>query len=240
MYGYDLDDDIDHVQVGLAAPYVLVAKDHRLAGRKRVAMKELAEEPMVLLDLPHSSDYLEHLVESTGFRPVVRHRTAGFETVRAMVADGLGWSVLNQRPTSNKTYDGAEVVPLEIKDKVAAVGDRAGLDARRAPGPGEPRRSSGPRAGQRVSGQVAERDLPASRRTGGSDRDGCELARGEGGVACHQVVGRGGDGQADDPARVRAIERAGHRTGVQRGVHEGDLDGEAEHVGHDRQLLKRP
>ena len=32
MYGYDLDDDIDHVQVGTAAPYVLVAKGHRLAG----------------------------------------------------------------------------------------------------------------------------------------------------------------------------------------------------------------
>ena len=118
MYGYDLDDDIDHVQVGTAAPYVLVGKGHRLAGRKRVALSELSEEPMVLLDLPHSSDYLERLVESAGFRPVVRHRTAGFETVRALVANGLGWSVLNQRPASNTTYDGAEVVPLEIKDKV--------------------------------------------------------------------------------------------------------------------------
>ncbi|MET1058980.1 MAG: LysR family transcriptional regulator [Nocardioides sp.] len=118
MYGYNLDEDIDHVQVGTAAPYVLVAKGHRLAGRKRVALKELSGDPMVLLDLPHSSDYLEHLVESAGFRPVVRHRTAGFETVRAMVANGLGWSVLNQRPASNMTYDGAEVVPLEIKDKV--------------------------------------------------------------------------------------------------------------------------
>ncbi len=118
MYGYDLDDDINHVQVGLAAPYVLVAKDHRLAKRKKVALKELAEDPMVLLDLPHSSEYLEHLVESAGFHPEVRHRTAGFETVRAMVANGHGWSVLNQRPASNGTYDGAEVVTLEIKDRL--------------------------------------------------------------------------------------------------------------------------
>ena len=118
LYGYDLDDDIDHVQVGTAAPYVLVGKGHRLAGRKRVALSELAEEPMVLFDLPHSSDYLEQLVQSAGFHPVVRHRTAGFETVRALVANGLGWSVLNQRPASNTTYDGAEVVPLEIRDKV--------------------------------------------------------------------------------------------------------------------------
>jgi DNA-binding transcriptional LysR family regulator len=118
MYGYDLDDDIDHVRVGLAAPYVLVAKGHRLARRRKVSLRELAEEPMVLLDLPHSGVYLERVVESTGVRPQVRHRTAGFETVRAMVAHGQGWSVLNQRPASNTTYDGAEVVNLEITDPI--------------------------------------------------------------------------------------------------------------------------
>jgi DNA-binding transcriptional LysR family regulator len=118
MYGYDLDDDIDHVRVGVAAPYVLIAKGHRLARRKKVALKDLAEEPMVLLDLPHSGQYLERLVESAGFHPEVRHRTAGFETVRAMVAHGQGWSVLNQRPATNITYDGAEVVTLEITDKL--------------------------------------------------------------------------------------------------------------------------
>jgi DNA-binding transcriptional LysR family regulator len=116
MYGYDLDDDIDHVRVGDATPYVLVAADHRLARRKRVSLRELGDEPMVLLDLPHSSDYLEHLGDAVGFRPRVRHRTAGFETVRAMVANGHGWSVLNQRPASPTTYDGSQVVTLEIKD----------------------------------------------------------------------------------------------------------------------------
>ncbi|MBD8868028.1 LysR family transcriptional regulator [Nocardioides donggukensis] len=118
MYGYDLEDDIDHVRVGVAAPYVLVAKGHRLGRRKRVALSELADEPMVLLDLPHSGQYLERVVESAGFHPRVRHRTAGFETARALVAHGQGWSVLNQRPATNTTYDGSEVVALEISDEV--------------------------------------------------------------------------------------------------------------------------
>ena len=118
MYGYDLDDDIDHVRVGDATPYVLVGRGHRLARRKQVALAELAEDPMVLLDLPHSSDYLERLVASVGIRPRVRHRSSGFETVRALVAHGHGWSVLNQRPASPVTYDGAEVVTLEIRDAV--------------------------------------------------------------------------------------------------------------------------
>ncbi|HWU33305.1 MAG TPA: LysR substrate-binding domain-containing protein, partial [Marmoricola sp.] len=118
MYGYDLDDDIDHVRVGVAPPYVLVASDHRLAARTSVGLNELAGEPMVLLDLPHSGQYFLQLVESTGFRPRIRHRTSGFETVRALVANGQGWSVLNQRPASATTYDGAEVVALKIRDHV--------------------------------------------------------------------------------------------------------------------------
>ncbi|MEV0829346.1 LysR family transcriptional regulator [Nonomuraea rubra] len=116
MYGYDLDDDIESVRMGTAPAYVLVAKDHPLARRKKVRLDDLAGEPMVLLDLPHSRDYFEHLVESAGFTPDVRHRTTGFETVRALVANGLGWSVLNQRPASPTTYDGKEVAELEILD----------------------------------------------------------------------------------------------------------------------------
>lgn len=118
MYGYDLDEDLDHVQVAVAAPYVLVATSHRLARRKKVALNELADDPMVLLDLPHSRDYFERLVASSGVAPQVRHRTSGFETARALVANGLGWSVLNQRPASSTTYDGSEVAVLELKDDV--------------------------------------------------------------------------------------------------------------------------
>lgn len=118
LYGYDLDEDIDTVQVGTAPAYVLVGRQHRLAGRSEVRLAELADEPMVLLDLPHSSAYLERLVTSHGVTPRVRHRTAGFETVRSMVAHGLGWSILNQRPASSATYDGQEAVALEIRDPI--------------------------------------------------------------------------------------------------------------------------
>jgi DNA-binding transcriptional LysR family regulator len=121
MYGYDLDEDIDHVRVGDATPYLLVGRGHRLAHRKKASLAEVIDEPMVLLDLPHSSDYLERLVASVGIRPQVRHRTAGFETVRALVANGHGWSVLNQRPASPMTYDGAEVITLEITDDLEPV-----------------------------------------------------------------------------------------------------------------------
>lgn len=116
MYGYDLDEDIDRVTVDRATPYALVPQDHRLARRRRVWLRELAADPLVLLDLPHTADYFTSLFATVGEQPRIRLRSPGFETVRAYVAQGLGYAVLNQRPQDDTTYAGGRVVPLELRD----------------------------------------------------------------------------------------------------------------------------
>ena len=68
-------DDIDHVEIGTAPRYILVAKSHRLARRARFAFAELVEEPVVLLDLPHSGQDLERLL-SLQECTQIRHRTS--------------------------------------------------------------------------------------------------------------------------------------------------------------------
>lgn len=118
MYGYDLDDDIDRVLVDTVPPYALVAADHRLAKRKRVSLRELADEPMVLLDLPHTRTYFESVLASAGVEPRVRHRSPGYETVRTLVAHGQGFALLNQRPVHDDTYDGERVVCLALRDEL--------------------------------------------------------------------------------------------------------------------------
>ncbi|MFC7344247.1 LysR substrate-binding domain-containing protein [Saccharopolyspora griseoalba] len=120
LYGYDLDDDIDREVVGTVPPYVIVGGDHRLAQRKsrEVSLQDLADEPMVLLDLPHSREYLQSILSDAGVEPRVRHRTSGFETVRAFVARGHGFALLNQRPESESTYSGARAVALALTDDV--------------------------------------------------------------------------------------------------------------------------
>jgi DNA-binding transcriptional LysR family regulator len=120
MYGYDLEEDIDRAVVDTAPPYVLVSSTHRLAARDpaEVELRELAGEPMVLLALPHSSAYLESVLRGAGVEPVIRHRTAGYETVRAMVAHGHGFALLNQRPSHEMTYDGSRVVSLALRDEL--------------------------------------------------------------------------------------------------------------------------
>ncbi|GAB2805520.1 LysR family transcriptional regulator [Streptomyces daliensis] len=115
--------------IAIAPAYVIVAAGHPLAARGSVELSELSAEPLVLLDLPHSRDYFHSLVAATGTAPDVRYRTQSYETVRSLVARGLGYSVLNQRPATGQTYGGGEVAELELRDggpplevKIASVG----------------------------------------------------------------------------------------------------------------------
>ncbi|MER6981917.1 LysR family transcriptional regulator [Streptomyces carpinensis] len=107
--------------IARAPAYVIVPADHPLAGRDSVELTELAAEPLVLLDLPHSRDYFRSLVAATGTAPDVRYRTQSYETVRSLVARGLGYSVLNQRPATSQTYGGGEIAELELRDESPAL-----------------------------------------------------------------------------------------------------------------------
>lgn len=102
--------------IARAPAYVIVAADHPLAGRGSVGLAELSAEPLVLLDLPHSRDYFRSLIAATGTAPDVRYRTQSYETVRSLVARGLGYSVLNQRPATLQTYGGGEIAELQLRD----------------------------------------------------------------------------------------------------------------------------
>jgi DNA-binding transcriptional LysR family regulator len=101
--------------------YAAVAHDHPLASLTTVSLADLAHEPMVLLDLPSSRDYFLEVFTERGFTPDVRYRFESFETVRAMVARGHGFTVLNQRPLTNATYDGGNLVMIPISDDIRGV-----------------------------------------------------------------------------------------------------------------------
>ncbi|MFD5388895.1 LysR family transcriptional regulator [Streptomyces sp. NPDC127074] len=108
--------DLRSETIARAPAYVIVAADHPLARHGSVELAELSAEPLVLLDLPHSRDYFRSLVAATGTAPDVRYRTRSYETVRSLVARGLGYSVLNQRPATGQTYGGGEIAELELRD----------------------------------------------------------------------------------------------------------------------------
>ncbi|MEH3076251.1 MAG: LysR substrate-binding domain-containing protein [Quadrisphaera sp.] len=117
-YDLGLGEEFERQVIGEIRPHVLLPADHRLADREQVALQELRDEPLVLLDLPHSRDYFAQVLASAGLSPVARHRSQSFETVRGMVAHGMGYSVLHLRPRDDMTYSGARVRPVAISDDV--------------------------------------------------------------------------------------------------------------------------
>ena len=136
-YDLDIPADLDFLPLVTLRPYALFAPDHPLAGRAEVTPQELAPHPMVLLDLPFSTDYFMEIFRPHGLRPKVVERTREMGVMRAMVANGFGYSIANIRPQSDVAPDGQRLahVPLTMADPlrlglVMTEGARAALTIR--------------------------------------------------------------------------------------------------------------
>ncbi len=102
-------------------PQVVLPASHRLAERSAVRLRELADEPMVMIDMPPSEQFFTGLLERADVTPTIVHRTISFEAVRSLVARGLGWSMLIQRPAVDLSYEGLPLVTVPIRDRIDDV-----------------------------------------------------------------------------------------------------------------------
>jgi len=107
---------VRHQVIRRGQGYALVHPSHRLADRKRVRLEEFGEDPYVLLDIPAVRENQLPKLRAHGLEPNIQWRSTSFEAVRGMVARGLGWSVLVQRPPVNISYDGLPIVTIEFED----------------------------------------------------------------------------------------------------------------------------
>jgi len=96
-------------------PYVLLPTQHRLAQKKMINLTDLCDEPMVLLDLPLSKEYFLSLFAEARLKPNIAHLSAHGEVVRAMVANGFGYSIWNFPFKSDQALDGQRFIvrPLQ-------------------------------------------------------------------------------------------------------------------------------
>ncbi|AWT25098.1 HTH-type transcriptional activator CmpR [Corynebacterium provencense] len=98
--------------------YVGLSVDHPLAGRSEISLREMAGEPLILLNLPGSREYFLHAFTSHGVTPTVACEFQSFETVRGMVAAGHGYTVLNQVPHHDYTYSGLPIAAVPVAEQV--------------------------------------------------------------------------------------------------------------------------
>ncbi|MFT4468632.1 LysR family transcriptional regulator [Arthrobacter sulfonylureivorans] len=95
-----------------------LAPGHRLAAREEIWLRELENEEAILLGVQPSMGHVEDILRRAGLRPNVRWRSTNVETIRSMVARGLGYTIIMGRPYGDYTYDGLPLVYRRIADDI--------------------------------------------------------------------------------------------------------------------------
>lgn len=128
ILGYDyrnpdteLSPDLKSQVVRSAPPHLVLPADHRLAHRKRIKLREVAEEPLILFGLPPGDEYFLNIFKETGLEPNVRFRTQSFETARSLVARNLGYTILTQQTAVSESYEGRGLVAPPLDEKLREI-----------------------------------------------------------------------------------------------------------------------
>jgi DNA-binding transcriptional LysR family regulator len=103
LYKLDMPDDLKVTELASVTPYVLLNADHRLSSKKQVSLHDLADDPLILLDVLPSRTYFTRLLASNGI---------------ALVGQGLGYSLLITRPFGDHAYDGEKLAIRPIVENV--------------------------------------------------------------------------------------------------------------------------
>jgi DNA-binding transcriptional LysR family regulator len=95
-------------------PYALVSETDPLARHAAVTLQELANKPLILLDLPISRDYFLGLFLKEGLEPRIATYSTHQDVIRTMVANGYGYTLANVRPRCELALDGRRVVRVRL------------------------------------------------------------------------------------------------------------------------------
>jgi DNA-binding transcriptional LysR family regulator len=104
-----------------AAPSIVLSADHPLASRPSLGLADVADEPMILLDVDPSRENTMMMFSSAGLRPNIRFRTTDYEVTRSLVGRGMGYAILMQQPAANQTYEGRPLVVHQMTPAIRTV-----------------------------------------------------------------------------------------------------------------------
>lgn len=104
-----------------AVPAIVLAADHPLAAHPALGLADVADEPMILLDVNPSRENTMMMFSSAGIEPNIRFRTLDYEVTRSLVGRGMGYAILVQQPASNQSYEGRPLAVRPIEPTVRNV-----------------------------------------------------------------------------------------------------------------------
>jgi len=117
---YDMfDDSTVHLEKLLPVkPHVLISKNHPLANKEALSLKDLSTSPFIMLDIPGIREYYQNSFRQRGIQPDVRFRAKSLELVRSMVGMNLGYSFAMLPIMSQRSYSGDVIIRRPLTDTV--------------------------------------------------------------------------------------------------------------------------
>ena len=119
-YSVGLPSDLATSSLGELRSYALLSTEHPLASRTSLRLSELADTPIILLDLAPSAAYFDAILQREGISPPVVFRSASVEVVRGLVSRNLGFSILTQ-PEYGRNSDRRGFAAVRISQNVDPV-----------------------------------------------------------------------------------------------------------------------
>lgn len=114
-YGLQAARDIEADELYSDRLHAILPVSSPLAHAKQVRAKDLIEETLVLLDAHPGPENVRTYFASQGLTVRPKYRFHDYEVVRSLVARGIGYSLVIQRPVSELSYEGFGVAarPLD-------------------------------------------------------------------------------------------------------------------------------
>jgi DNA-binding transcriptional LysR family regulator len=111
-------EDLDRATLFHVVPLAVLPAHHQLAAADRVSLRDLCQEPFILVDLPESREYQLSVMRAEGVEPKVRYYCSNIEVLRGLVAHGLGVSLAVTRPVGDRSYDGSALAYRQLAEPV--------------------------------------------------------------------------------------------------------------------------
>jgi DNA-binding transcriptional LysR family regulator len=113
-YDLQIPSDIEFTPLVNLPVHAVVGESHPLARHSAVTLGELAELPLILLDLPLSAEYFMALFMKERLTPNIAFRFSQPDVIRTMVANGYGYTLGNVTPRSDTALDGRKVIRVRL------------------------------------------------------------------------------------------------------------------------------
>jgi DNA-binding transcriptional LysR family regulator len=115
-YNLGLDAGFDHHEATSLLPRALLYADHPQARCDKISLAELAQYPLILSNQGLSIRHILDLFQHCGITPTIAHRAPSFETMRSLIANGLGVGLSYTRPGAAFSYDGLPIVEVSVAE----------------------------------------------------------------------------------------------------------------------------